>query len=216
MLVMRATEDSANPLGELVSAEQAVGLDHFALAVNPLGLYGVQPRALLWQQAARDPDTFATLFHLSVMLPEPAPDLSGDVPAGVVPDEEQNLLAKSFEPLGAPSEKLRRYGAHGPPVHESQPRLIQFGQIESVAGYGLRLRIVLGERLLNEAHRLALFGPTAQSWQSKPAPPTFVLKAHYPFGIGPGYLHQPIAASFSLVEEIGRGEPPLSPHPSHP
>src|SRR5436305_6773029 len=134
MLVMRATEDPANPVGELVCAEQSVGLDHFALAVNPLGLYGVQPRALLWQQAAYDPHAFAALFDSAVILPEPAPDLLGDVPAGVVPDENQHLLAKSFEFLRAPSEKLRRYRAHGPPIHESQPRLVEFGQIEPVAG----------------------------------------------------------------------------------
>src|SRR3954452_20305916 len=196
MLVMRATEDPATPLGKLVGAKHSCRLYHFALAMNPLGLYRVQPRALLWQQAAHDPYAFAALFDSAVILPEPAPDLLGDVPAGIVPDENQRLLTKGFEFLGAPSEKLPRYRAHGPPVHESQPCLIELGQVEPVAGDGLRLGIVLGERLLNEAHRLALFGPTAQSWQSKPAPPTFVLKARYPFGIGLGYLHQPIAASF--------------------
>src|SRR5919202_1710120 len=116
MLVVRATEDSAYPVGEFVGAQQTVGLYHFALAMNPLGLYGVQPRALLWQQAAHDPHAFAALFDSAVVLPEPAPDLLGDVPTGVVPDENQHLLAKSFEFLGAPSEKLRRYRAHGPPV----------------------------------------------------------------------------------------------------
>src|SRR5215204_612507 len=44
MLVMRTTEDPTNPLGELVSAKQTLRLDHFSLAVNPFGLYGVQPR----------------------------------------------------------------------------------------------------------------------------------------------------------------------------
>src|SRR5215204_5409205 len=47
MLVMRTTEDPANPLGKLVSAQQTLGLEHFSLAVNPLGLYGVKPRTLL-------------------------------------------------------------------------------------------------------------------------------------------------------------------------
>ncbi len=50
MLVMRTTEDPANPLGKLVGARQTVGLYHFALAVDPLGLYRVQPRALLGQK----------------------------------------------------------------------------------------------------------------------------------------------------------------------
>src|SRR5829696_7368642 len=46
MLVMRPIEDTTNPVGELVSFRQPLGLDHFALAVYPLGLYGVMPRAL--------------------------------------------------------------------------------------------------------------------------------------------------------------------------
>src|SRR5215203_242412 len=41
MLVMRTIEDPANPIGEFVSAQQPVGFDYFALAINPPGLYGV-------------------------------------------------------------------------------------------------------------------------------------------------------------------------------
>jgi hypothetical protein len=46
MLVMRTIEDTTNPVGELVSFRQPLGLDHFALAVYPLGFYGVMPRSL--------------------------------------------------------------------------------------------------------------------------------------------------------------------------
>src|SRR5215211_2086448 len=62
MLVMRTIEDTTNPLGELVSAQRiiAVGLNHFSLAVYPLGFYGVQPRAVFGQQAAYDPHSFST------------------------------------------------------------------------------------------------------------------------------------------------------------
>ena len=45
MLVMRTIEDTTNPVGELVSFRQSLGLDHFALAVYPLGFYGAKPRA---------------------------------------------------------------------------------------------------------------------------------------------------------------------------
>src|SRR5215210_2170028 len=47
MLVMRTTENLTDPVGELVSTEQPVGFCNLALAVNPLGLYGVKPRTLL-------------------------------------------------------------------------------------------------------------------------------------------------------------------------
>jgi hypothetical protein len=51
MRVMRTTEDPAYPLGKLVSPQKTLGLDHFALAMNPFGLDGIQPRALLGQSS---------------------------------------------------------------------------------------------------------------------------------------------------------------------
>src|SRR5215218_6677727 len=82
MLVMRTTEDPTDPIRKLISAQKSVRFHHLALAVNPLRLYGVEPRTLLRQQAAHDPYSIAAaLFDFSVMLPEPAPDLPGDMPA---------------------------------------------------------------------------------------------------------------------------------------
>src|SRR4051812_33918111 len=102
MLVMRTAEDPANPICELVSAHQTVGFDHFALAVYPFGLYSVQPRTLLGQKAAYDPHSFAAPLNLAVVRTEPAPDLFRDMPACIVPDQKQNLLAKSFGFLATP------------------------------------------------------------------------------------------------------------------
>jgi hypothetical protein len=101
--------------------------------VYPLRLDGVQPRTLLRKQATDDPHSTATVFDSAVMLAEPAPNLFGDMPTGVVPDEHQHLLlARRFELLATPLEKLRRYGAHRPAIDESQPRLVDLGQVESV------------------------------------------------------------------------------------
>src|SRR5215218_7026574 len=147
MLVMRTIEDTTNPLGELVSAQRiiAVGLNHFSLAVYPLGFYDVQPRAVFGQQAAYDPHSFSTLFDMAVVRTEPAPDLLGDVPRSVVPDEDHDLLADLFELIQAPSEELGRYGTEGSTIHEAQPRIADLWQVESVAGYGLRLGVVFGD-----------------------------------------------------------------------
>jgi hypothetical protein len=198
MLVMRTIEDPTNPLGELVSAQRiAVGLDHFALAVYPLGFYGVQPRALLGKKAAHDPYPFCALLDFSVVRSEPAPDLFGDVPTGVVPDENQHLLAHSFELLAAPLEKLRRYGTDGPPIHEPQPRLVELGHIESVAGDGFRVRIVFGDRLLNETQRLPFLRPATEGGHCQPTPPALVQETNRPgVGIGLGHFHQSIAPPF--------------------
>src|SRR5918994_2854757 len=99
---MRTSENPANPLGKLVSAKQTIGLDHFALAVDPLRLDGVQPGALLGQQAAYNPHSFSTMLDSAIMFTEPAPDLFGDVPACVVPDEKQHPLARRLEFLATP------------------------------------------------------------------------------------------------------------------
>src|SRR5215204_3480861 len=157
MLVVRRTEDPADPICKLLSAEQSLGLDHFAFGVDPLGLYRIEPRALRRQQAGHySYSGFATaIFDLAVVGVDPVAYLMALVPACVVPDQEQGPLASRPEPAAAPAKELRGYGAHGAAIHESQPRLLELRQIKPVAGEGLRLGIVLSRLLLEEAHRLA-------------------------------------------------------------
>src|SRR5215217_7729575 len=208
MLVMRTTEDSANPVGKLVNAQKTLGLDDLALAVYPLGLYGVQPRTLLRKKTTHDPHSASALLDSAVVSSEPAPDLPGDMPARVVPDEEQNLLADLFEVLQAPLKELGRYGTDGPSVNEAQPRIADLRKVESVAGEdGFRLGVVFGHRLLNEAKGLALLGEAARGGQGHPAPPAFVQATHRPLGVGIGrsHFHQSIAPSFFLSYR-GSGE----------
>jgi hypothetical protein len=128
MLVMRTIESPAYSVGKFVGSEQSVGLYNFALAMNPFGLDGVQPRTLLGQKTAQDPHSASALFHSAVVFSEPPADLFADVPAGVVPDQKKNLLARLFELLQAPSEELGGYGAYGPAVHEAQPSVADLGQ----------------------------------------------------------------------------------------
>src|SRR5215210_3743796 len=205
MLVMRTVEDPTNPLGELVGTQHTVGFDHFALAVYPFGLDGVQPRALLGQKAAYDPHPTATLFDLAVVLPKPAPHLFGNMPACVVPDENQNLLASRSELFATPLKELGSYPTDWPTINEPQPCLIELRYIEPVTGDSLRIRVVLSDRLLEEAQRLSLLGPAIQGRQSQPTPPTLVLETHCPLGVGRSHLHQPVAPSFFLSYR-GSGE----------
>src|SRR5215211_4865560 len=133
MLVMRATEDSADPLGELVSAEQPLGLRNLAFGVDPLGFYRVEPRALDGQRARHYPNPTAAGFDPAVVGGDPTSHLSAFVPACVVPNQEQGLLAPRLEPSATPLEELRGYGAHRPTIHESKPALLEFRQIQPVA-----------------------------------------------------------------------------------
>src|SRR5215212_7659907 len=166
MLVMRTTEDPAYPVCEFVSAQQSVGFYDLALAVYPLGLYSIEPRTLLRKKAAHDPHSAPALLEFSVVRSEPAPDLFGDVPARVVPDQKQHSLACRLELLATPRKEPRGYGTHRPPIHEPQPRLlVEFGQIEAVAGYGLRLGVVFGNGPLHETLGLPFLAPATQGRQ---------------------------------------------------
>src|SRR5215204_4005037 len=146
-------------LAALVGTKQTLGLDHLAFAVNPLGLDRVEPRALLGQQTTDDPHsrTAAALFDLSVVSSDPATYLPAYVPARVIPDQHQHLLAQPFELLRAPPQKARGYGAYGLPFHETQPRLRQLWHIKPVARDGLRIGVILFERLLHQTQRLSSF-----------------------------------------------------------
>src|SRR5215212_5023021 len=132
------------------------------------------------------------------------PHRFGDVPTGVVPYENENLLANGFELSHAPLEKARRYRRNRPPVHEPDPRPIESGQVESVTAYGFRLGIVLGDRPSDEARGLALLGPGVERGQGHPAPPALVQEAHRPLGVGSGDFHQSVAPPF-FFRTRGRG-----------
>ena len=134
MLFVSTAEDFANPLGELVSTEQPLSLNYLAFAVNPLGLYRIEPRALGRQQTWHYPDPMAAGFDTAVVGADPASDLMAFMPGSVVPDKKQSLLTPLLEPVAAPPKKLRGYGAHGSTIHEPQPSFLKLWQIQSVAG----------------------------------------------------------------------------------
>src|SRR5215210_3248669 len=94
MLFVSTAEDFANPLGELVGTEQPLGLYYLAFAVDPLGLYCIEPRALGGQQTRHYPDPMAAGFDTAVVGADPATDLMAFMPACVVPDKKQVNVSK--------------------------------------------------------------------------------------------------------------------------
>src|SRR5215207_774116 len=165
----------------------------------PIGLYGIEPLTLLRKKATHDPYSASALFDFSVVRSELLSNLPGDMPTGVIPDEKQDSLASRLEPLATPRKEPRGYGTNRPPVHEPQPRLlVEFGQVEALAGYGLRsfAGVIFGNRPLDETLGFPFFAPATQGRQGHPAPPAFILETYCPFGIGSGRFHQPVAASF--------------------
>src|SRR3712207_5398839 len=201
MLVVRALESCADSLGQLVSREQPVGLYHLALAMDPLGLHRIEPRALFGQQAAYDPHSRASLFDLTVVSSNPPSHLAAYVPAGVVPDQHPNSLADRFELLRTPRKEAGSYLAHRATIHKAQPHLIELRHIKPVAGDGFGIRVVFSNRLLHQAQRLPLLAPAMQRGQSQPTPPTLVTETHSPGGVGMigRHPHQSVASPFFLA-----------------
>jgi hypothetical protein len=110
--------------GELVSREEAVGFNHASFAVPPAGFDGVKPGALAGQVAGDDADAVAVLFDLAVVVADPVADLVAAVPGGVVPDQEQGLLAGGVELAAAPGEVVDGDRADRAAVDEAQPDLV--------------------------------------------------------------------------------------------
>src|SRR5215210_8322835 len=190
MLFVSTAEDFANPLGELVSTEQPLGLNYLAFGVNPLRLYCVEPRALGGQQTRHYPDPMAAGFDTAVVGGDPASDLMAFMPACVVPDEKQSLLAPLPKPVAAPPKKLRGYGAHGSTIHEPQPSLLKLRQIQSVAGESLRLGIVLSRLFFEQTHRLSSISPGMHTRPLEAGEPGLVLETQSPLGTGLGQMAQ--------------------------
>src|SRR5215213_6308964 len=105
VLVMRTVEDRADPICQLVSREQPLGLYDLALAMHPLRLHRVEPRALFGQKTAYDLHSCAALFDLTVVRGDPPSNLFGDVPGCVVPDQHPHPLAHRLELFAAPRKE---------------------------------------------------------------------------------------------------------------
>ena len=219
MLVVRTTEYPADPIRELVSAEQSLGLRHLAFAVDPLGLYRVQPRALGGQRARYYPNPTgrcALTRRLWASI-QPA-HLSGFYASLRCPRSTAGPSCPSAsKPLATPSEELRGYVAHLPTIHEPQPGLCHLRQIQPVAGEGLRLGIVLPGLFLEEAHRIARLDPGAQVRPLEARKPALILEAQNPLRMAPGQPDQPISSPFfRAYSGSGLSIQRLGPLPAHP
>src|SRR5215212_9624672 len=214
MRIMGAGKDPANPIRKLVGTDQLLGLDHFSFAMDPFGLYCVQPRTLFGQQTANDAHALPAVFDLSVVRSDPAVHLfTPRVPTGVIPDHKQRLLAHRGELLAAVLKKLGSDGDHGPPLHEPQPHLfpnLPVGFFSThqhpISGQSLRVGVAFDRFFLDETHRLPTIGPGMQTtWSLKATPPCLILEAQSPLRAAEGEPDQPISSPF-FFSYSGSGE----------
>src|SRR4051812_34568780 len=190
-------------IGQLVDGEQAVGFDDAAFAVGPGWFDGVEPRAFDGQVAGDDPDPDAAPLDLAVVVTDPGADQMADVPGGVVPDQEQGLLAVRAELAAAPVQVVDGHGADGPAIDEPEPHPVGgvlLGRVgaqqQAVAGQRLGVRVVLRDRLLDQPHVAILLDPGVEPGSSQAAPPDLVLEAQGPGRMTCGQADQAIARTF--------------------
>src|SRR5215212_9316368 len=173
--------------------------------MDPLGLHRVEPRALFGQKAAYDPHSICAVFDLTVVRGYPLSDLFGDVPGSVLPDQYPNPLTHRLEHLAAPRKEAGGYGAHGALIHEAQSYLLELRHIESVAGDGLRIGVVLGNRLFDEAQGLSCIAPTVEGRSGQPTPPCLVQETYDPLGAAFGQTDQSVAPPFFFgTRDLGK------------
>jgi len=82
-----------DPLGQLLGGEQAVGFDHSALAMHPLGFNRIEPRTLCRLKQGQNAHTFTRGFDLLVVLADPVAHELAAMPGGVIPDEQPGAFA---------------------------------------------------------------------------------------------------------------------------
>ena len=200
---VRAAEGGADALDQLGGRQQPRRLGHAALAVPPLGLDGVEPRALDRQVAAHDPHPGAGVLDPAVVLLDPGADFLADVPGGVVPDQQQRRLARRPQPGAAPGEILGRERADRAAVDEAQPGLllpaarpIRPARQQPVAGQRLGVRVALGDRPLDQPQRPIPRRPRGQRGLRQAAPPDLALEAEGPVGAGRRQADQAVAGAF--------------------
>src|SRR5713226_6477880 len=91
MRLVNTAKVGTDAIGQLGGRQQPRRLDDGPLAVPPLGLDWIEPRALAGQIAHQDPHALAGAFDLSVVLANPRADRAADMPGSVVPNQDPDL-----------------------------------------------------------------------------------------------------------------------------
>src|ERR1043165_6165591 len=104
---------------DLSCGQRPIGFTDSFLAVLPLRLDRVEPRALDRQPTDQDADP-TLLLGAAVVFLEPAAYPLADVPGGVIPDQQQRRLAFGGQLLTDPAQEVLGDLADRATVHETQ------------------------------------------------------------------------------------------------
>src|SRR5205814_8678652 len=164
------------------------------LAMHPPRFNGVEPGTLAGQWT--DDQATAT-FALDTLVVgfEPLPYHFTAMPGGIIPDQQQRLLAMMDHAISDPGQIVAGHLADRPPVDKAQQHRIRLGQEEPVARESLAVQVCCGRLFFHEAQGLVL-RPGVQRRLSQAAPPDFILEAQRPGGLPHGQADQSVATIF--------------------
>ncbi len=77
---------------QLASRKQAIEFNHVTLGMDPFGFNGIEPGAFRGQQERPNPNAFARLLDLLIVLPYPGTGRLTLVPGGVIPDQQPGAV----------------------------------------------------------------------------------------------------------------------------
>ena len=223
MRLVNTVKASTDPVSQLVGRQQAGRLNNGALAVHPLGLDRIEPRALARQITHQDAHALARAFGQLVVRTNPGAHHLADMPGGVVPNQGQDLDPLARQRLATPLQKVDRDRTHRPTIHEAQQHALLSGRMawatdqNPVTRQSLRVPVCFVRFQFLQSQRRVGLGPGAQPGLRHPAPPHFVFEAQRPVGMG---LGQPKSAGharfFSSIFRIRAGDPLFGAAPANP
>lgn len=149
----------------------AFGFHHCPLPVHPMRLNAIQPGAFGRQLADEDSYAFRS-FGFAIVCPYPAPYCLGEVPRGIIPDNQQSFFPFFGQLSRQPVEPLGRQTRYGPPLNKPQPNLFAVSSQHPIAAHGLRGWGRPLRRVLYKPQRFCL-RPPVQRRLSKTTPPDF-------------------------------------------
>jgi hypothetical protein len=172
----------------------ALGLHDCPLPVNPMRLNSIQPWAFGRQLADEYAYSFLS-FCFAVVCPNPAPYRLGEVPRGVIPDNQQSFLPFFCQLSQHPVEKLCRKTRYGFATNKPQPDLFAISSQQPITANCLGAWISLISSLLYEPQRFCL-SPAVHRRLSKTTPPDFIYIPQNPLRVLFGQPDQAVARLF--------------------
>lgn len=175
---MLTPEIVANSIDQFFRRKLSLWLYNCSLAVYPMRLDGIEPRAFDRQpQDKYSHPTFS--LHSLVVLLDPSTHFLALVPCSIVPDKRQHPFAFLSQLSTNPFKKVGRDLADRATLYKSQQQIVCVAPQQSIAAQCKRVRVGLALFKLVQLQRFAI-RPGSKLRLREPAPPRLIFIAQNP------------------------------------